>query len=55
MGWDVDDAYIGQFLGQMQLMSVEDRYDNHQEICGSVDRLKDQIVAFDQHVERCGN
>lgn len=55
IGWNVDDAYIGKFLGQMQLMSVEDRYDNHQEICGSVDRLKDQIVAFDRHVERCGN
>lgn len=55
MGWDVDDAYIGKFLGQMQLMSVEDRYDNHLEICGSVDRMKDQIVAFDRRVERCGN
>ena len=55
IGWDVDDAYIRKVLAQMHLMSAEDRYDNHQEICGSIDRMKDQIVAFDRHVERCGN
>ena len=34
----------------MRLMSAEDRYDNQQEICSSVDRIKEQVIAFDRHV-----
>ena len=55
LDWDVDDSYIRNFLGQMRLMSSEDRYDNQLEVCGSVDRMKDNLIAFDQLVERCGN
>ena len=55
LGWDLDDSYIRQFPGQMRLMSAVDRYDNRQEIGSSVDRIKEQVIAFDRHVLRCGN
>ena len=52
--WDVDDAYVNKVMGQIGISSDEDRYDNQQEVCGSIDSVKEQIIGFDRLVERCG-
>ena len=54
LGWDIDDAYVSNFLGQMGVMSSEGRYDNQMTVCASVDSVKDQLIGFDRLVERCG-
>ena len=54
IGWDVDDSYIRKVLGQIGVTSAEDNYDNQQEVCASVDSVKEQIIGFDRLVERCG-
>ena len=55
LGWNFDDAYVSSVLGQMDLMSDDGRFDNQPSICASVDSAKDNLIAFDRLVERCGN
>ena len=54
LGWDMDDAYVRSVLGQMNLMSVDGRFDNQPQVCASIDSAKDNLIAFDRLVERCG-